>query len=62
MSFVNRLVINVPDQILSLGVMCLIAKGAIAFWHEPPTLTQAMFLVVFGAFFGFTRSLESKKQ
>lgn len=66
MKFIQRALVNIPNQVLStMGVsaMALIAiRGAIAIWQDPPSPNTILIIMYFGIGLGILSSFGPAKE
>jgi hypothetical protein len=56
MKFLRRLMVHIPDQVLTTGLLVgvgyVFIRGCMAVWVEPPSIVLYLIIIGVGAFFG----------
>jgi hypothetical protein len=66
MKFLRRLMVNVPDQVLTtgflVGVGYIFIRGLMAIWSDPPSIILYLIILGVGGVFGFEASRREETQ
>jgi hypothetical protein len=66
MKFLRRLMVNIPDQVLTTGLMVgvgyVFIRGIMAVWVDPPSIILYLIILGVGAFFGLEATRREDSQ